>query len=35
VFLRSDQALLKARKILAQLEQANRGKKAPLARQVA
>jgi len=35
VFLRSDQALLKARKILAELEQSNRGKKAPLARQVA
>jgi len=35
VFLRSDQALLKARKILADLEQSNRGKKSPPARQVA
>jgi phenylpropionate dioxygenase-like ring-hydroxylating dioxygenase large terminal subunit len=35
VFLRSDQALLRARKILAELEQANRGKKSALARQAA
>lgn len=35
VFLRSDQALLKARKILADLEQSNRGKKSLPARQVA
>jgi len=35
VFLRSDQALLKARKILGELEKGNRGRIAPPARQVA
>jgi hypothetical protein len=35
VFLRSDQALLRARKILAELEKGNRGKIASPARQAA